>query len=212
MIMNGNALQMLGTDSKGNDYVGIQLGYDATSNPSLILRNENGATILTPSGITKDAIADGLIINDMIQDKTLSKDKFNFNVVEADDNGAINVSDVVIDGEGINAKFVTMKKEIESNVPYNLYISSSNGIRMLTGIKDTVLTVSLYRRDEDVTDQYDDKYFIWTRNSSDSSGDTYWNEQYSIGSKELKITRADVYGGAVFKCSFTYNGEIIITS
>ena len=58
LLMNGNALQIIGTDSNGQEYVGIQLGYDTTSNPSLILRNEDGATILTPEGITADAVAD----------------------------------------------------------------------------------------------------------------------------------------------------------
>jgi len=39
LIMNGTALQILGTDSNGDPYVGIQLGYDTSSTPSLIVRN-----------------------------------------------------------------------------------------------------------------------------------------------------------------------------
>lgn len=212
MIMNGTTLQIKGTDSAGNVYTGIQLGYDTSNNPSLIIRNENGATILDANGIKQDAIADGLIINDMIQNGTLGKEKFNFNVVEADENGAINVSDVVINGEGISAEFVTIKQEIESNIPYSLYISSSNGIRMSNTVTDTLLTAVLYKRDENVTDQYDDQYFIWTRYSSDPEDDINWNEQHAAGTKQLHITRADVYGGAMFSCSFVYNGEVLLTS
>ena len=85
MVMNGQALQIMGEDSNGDPYVGIQLGYDTNENPSLILRNEDGATILTPDGITTDAIADGLIINNMIHDGTISKDKLGFQIMESGD-------------------------------------------------------------------------------------------------------------------------------
>jgi len=72
----------MGEDSNGDPYVGIQLGYDTNENPSLILRNEDGATILTPSGITSDAVADGLIVNNMIHDGTIAKGKLGFPIVE----------------------------------------------------------------------------------------------------------------------------------
>lgn len=86
LSMNGSLLQVIGTDSSGQDYVAIQLGYDATNNPSLIIRNENGATIISPTGVTKDAIADDLIENRMIGNNQISKDKLSFNV-NVDDNG-----------------------------------------------------------------------------------------------------------------------------
>jgi hypothetical protein len=48
----------------------------------LVLRNENGATIIEPSGITADAVADGLIVNNMIHDNTISENKLSFNVMK----------------------------------------------------------------------------------------------------------------------------------
>ena len=98
--MNGTALQILGTDSEGNKYGGIQLGYDTTDNPSLILRNEEGATILTPNGITQDAIADGLIINNMLGDNSVSKRNIDWTDISegVDENGnpIWNISNIYI--------------------------------------------------------------------------------------------------------------------
>ena len=68
-------------DTEGN--VGIQIGYDTNKNPSIIIKDDKGATIMTSQGITKDAIADGLIVNNMLGDKSVSKDKLNFPIVEA---------------------------------------------------------------------------------------------------------------------------------
>lgn len=212
MVMNGETLQIMGTASDGTQYVAIQLGYDAKNNPSLIICDENGAVMLDGSGLHEGIVPDGLIKNEMIANGTIGKEKLSFSAVEKNEDGSINVADVIIDGTGVKQQFVTIKSEIESNIPYNLYISSSNGIRMNDGITDTILSARLYKRDEDVTDQYDDQYFIWTRSSSDSAGDTYWNEQHSSGTKQLRITRNDVYGGAMFSCSFSYNGEVLLTS
>lgn len=99
LVMNGNALQITGTDSNGQEYVGIQLGYDTNEIPSLILRNENGATVLTPEGITANAIADGLIINNMIHDSTIDKEKLNFSVIEANEYGGIDIHNIY-NGDG----------------------------------------------------------------------------------------------------------------
>lgn len=109
LSMDGSALQIYGKDKQGNDYVAIQLGYDASSNPSLIVRNEQGATILTPTGITSDAVADDLIVermlddgsvtNGKIGDKAVSKDKLSFAIIEPNDQGGIDITNVY-DGHG----------------------------------------------------------------------------------------------------------------
>lgn len=94
-IMNGSAMQFL--DTEGN--VGIQIGYGADENPSIIIKDSKGATILTSQGITKDAIADGLIVNNMLGDQSISKDKLNFPIVEANEQGGINIEQIY-DGKG----------------------------------------------------------------------------------------------------------------
>ena len=94
-IMNGSAMQFL--DKEGN--VGIQIGYDTSKNPSIIIKDDKGATIMTSQGITKDAIADGLIVNNMLGDKSVSKDKLSFSTVEANAQGGIDISQIY-DGKG----------------------------------------------------------------------------------------------------------------
>ena len=85
LVMNGTALQILGKDKDDKPYVGVQLGYDTTQNPSLILRNEDGEVVLTPQGITGEAIADQLIRTDMIHDGDITKEKLSFDVWSKDD-------------------------------------------------------------------------------------------------------------------------------
>lgn len=94
-IMNGSAMQFL--DTKGN--VGIQIGYDTNKNPSIIIKDDKGATIMTSQGITKDAIADGLIVNNMLGDKSVSKDKLSFSTVEANAQGGVDITQIY-DGKG----------------------------------------------------------------------------------------------------------------
>jgi hypothetical protein len=94
-IMNGSAMQFL--DTEGN--VGIQIGYDTNKNPSIIIKDDKGATIMTSQGITKDAIADGLIVNNMLGDKSVSKDKLNFPIVEANAQGGVDITQIY-DGKG----------------------------------------------------------------------------------------------------------------
>lgn len=94
-IMNGSAMQFL--DKEGN--VGIQIGYDTNKNPSIIIKDNKGVTVMTSQGITKDAIADGLIVNNMLGDQSISKDKLNFPIVEANEQGGINIEQIY-DGKG----------------------------------------------------------------------------------------------------------------
>lgn len=94
-IMNGSAMQFL--DTEGN--VGIQIGYDTNKNPSIIIKDNKGVTVMTSQGITKDAIADGLIVNNMLGDQSISKNKLNFPIVEANEQGGINIEQIY-DGKG----------------------------------------------------------------------------------------------------------------
>ena len=235
MIMNGNALQVIGTDSQGNEYVGIQLGYDTSSNPSLIIRNEDGATILTPDGITSNAIADGLIINDMVSDGTLTKDKLSFTVVDTDEDGNISIANVK-DGSGgsfgveytnfknntssalsslgtsvstLNSSVSALDTKIDNSATYTLQIVAPNG-KNIRG-SNIILQAKLFRNSEEITDDYDAQYFIWTRHSGDAYGDEYWNQNHNTGAKSIVITGNDVIISADFECTFEYGG-LTVTS
>lgn len=217
MVMNGQALQIMGEDSNGDPYVGIQLGYDTNENPSLILRNEDGATILTPDGITTDAIADGLIINNMIHDGTIQKSKLGFQVMESGD--SISIEQIYTgDGQfgaewtifknGTSDALDELRQDIEDSANYDLYIETPNGTNIWGG--NIQLNVKLLKNNVDVTDDFDASCFIWTRTSRDHDADLYWNSNHSTGAKVITITGNDVRMNADFQCKFEYNNVTVV--
>ena len=214
LIMNGTALQIIGQDEDGNDYVGVQLGYDTTSTPSLILRNSEGNVVLSPSGITQDAVADGLIVNNMIHQGTISKDRLSFSVIEPNAQGGIDITQVY-DGSGnnwgieynsfknnTNDAISDLNDKIDENANYSLHIVAPNGTNIHGG--NIILNVLLYKNSVDVTDEFEPSCFVWTRASKDSYGDLYWNDQHKTGAKSLTITANDVRINADFQCRFEY--------
>lgn len=217
MSIVGNTMQF----KDQNGVVRIQIGRDTNNNFTFCLYDETGKGVLIDStGIKDSAISDGLIKNDMIANNTISKEKLSFQAVEKDPDGKIHVSDVVVNGQGINASFTTIENSmsdmqtqidgIKTSTPYTMNIFSSNGTIFRLGMINTTLIPSLYLGQSDVTDMYDETHFVWTRQSSDSDGDHYWNAAHTNGIKNLHITSDDVLGGASFTCSFfNDNGKLI---
>ena len=97
-----------------------------------------------------------------------------------------------------------IEAKIEDNAIYNLYIETPNGTNIYGG--NITLIAHLFKNSEEITDQYGPEYFIWSRHSSDSYGDIYWNQNHKIGTKELIITASDIIVTASFECKFEYNG------
>ena len=205
----GNTMQF----KDKNDVVRIQIGRDTNNNFTFCLYDETGKGVLIDStGIKDSAIEDGLIKNDMIANNTIAKDKLAFQAVEQDSDGKIHVSDVVVNGQGINASFSTIEHSITNmqtqidgikvSTPYTMQIFSSNGTTFRKGMINTTLSPILYLGQSNVTDMYDGTHFIWTRQSPDTDGDNYWNAAHKNGIKDLRITNEDVFGGASFTCSF----------
>ena len=212
MIMTGDALQIYGTDSLGNDYVGVQLGYDAESIPSLILRNADGAVVISPQGITENAVPDGLIRNDMVQNGTLGKEKFSFNVMEEGDTISmeqIYMGDKAFGYEwnsfttGTNQALDDLSDAVADSAKYDVVIETPDGVDIRGG--NIRLVARLYRNGVDVTDSYDASLFIWTRNSSDTVADTAWNQSHNTGTKQLLLSGTDVNKRVRFNCRFRYD-------
>lgn len=107
----GNTMQF----KDANGTTRIQIGNDANDNFTFCLYDETGNGVLIDStGIKDSAISDGLIKNNMVADGSLSKDKLNFNIVEGDADGNLDASKVIINGQGIDAEFTSIKNEIEN--------------------------------------------------------------------------------------------------
>ncbi len=216
-IMNGSAMQFL--DKEGN--VGIQIGYDTNKNPSIIIKDNKGVTVMTSQGITKDAIADGLIVNNMLGDKSVSKDKLSFSTVEANAQGGVDITQIY-DGKGglWGAEYTIFKNSVNSTLDdfdsqmnemgYNIILTSSTGARLGADGTST-LSITLTKNGTDVTNDWSEDHFEWCRKSSDLDGDTYWNEQHS-GMKSVVVNRQDIMNGATFGCSFVVDGETLATT
>lgn len=218
MTIAGNTMQF----KDQNGVVRIQIGRDTNNNFTFCLYDETGKGVLIDSaGIRDSAISDGLIKNDMIANNTISKEKLSFQAVEQDADGKIHVSDVIVNGQGINASFTTIENSmsdmqtqidgIKTSTPYTMNIFSSNGTIFRPGMINTTLIPSLYLGQSDITDMYDETHFVWTRQSADSDGDHYWNAAHTNGIKNLHITSDDVLGGASFTCSFFNDDGKLIT-
>jgi predicted phosphatase len=63
------------------------------------------------------------------------------------------------------------------------------------------MSATVWRGDEDITDQLSESQFSWERNSGDPVGDESWNtSSKAIGHKSVVITPEDVVGRTVFAC------------
>ena len=197
----------------------IQLGQDKNGKYGLVISDENGAILLDSQGLHEGIVPDQFIKNVMIEDGTIGKEKVNFEFLEPNEYGGLDAGKVTVNGKGIDVEFTTIKdsvsnldKKLDDTIPYEVIVSSSRGNVFTRGITETTAYAHAYKNGEDVTDSLDNTYFIWKRISSDSDGDTYWNEQHSTGSKSIRITRNDILYGAVFRCYLIINGETVASS
>lgn len=201
-------------DSDGN--VRVQIGQDSTGDFNFIVRGADGQTALfDASGITTAGVPDGLIVNDMLADTTISKEKINFPIIEPNEQGGIDITQIY-DGQGglfgteytnfvnsMQEKTDGLDQKIDDSLEYDIFIGSSNGNFFKNGNIATTLTCYVYKGNEDVTDTFDDSAFIWNKKNNDGTLDTTWNTAHSSGTKTIDITNDDVNQRATFECYVT---------
>lgn len=84
-------------DSTGN--VRVQIGMDGNGDFNFIVRNGDKAALFDENGITQTGIPDNTIINDMIDNATITKDKLGFQIIEPNEQGGIDITNIY-DGKG----------------------------------------------------------------------------------------------------------------
>jgi hypothetical protein len=198
-------------DSDGN--VRVQIGQDNNGDFNFVIRGADGKTALfDETGIKTSAIADGLIVNDMISDSTISKDKLGFEVIEPNEQGGIDITQVY-DGNGglFGVEYTSFKEsteeslsslddKIEDSLVYNVEIWSSNGNVFKNGEISTTLSCHVFRSNVEITDEINASKFKWTKINNDGSLDEDWNAKHFGGVKEIEVTAQDVYTRATFEC------------
>lgn len=96
---------------------------------------------------------------------------------------------------------------INSNIAYNVLISSSKGNSFINGNIDTVLTATVYKGQIDITSELQNENFVWTRVSDDSESDGIWNYEHRNVGNKVNITNLDLDNKAVFNCSIEIKEE-----
>lgn len=204
-------------DEDGN--IRVQIGQDGNGDFNFIVRGADGTTALFDEhGITQSGVPNNTIINNMIVDGTIQKGKLGFQIIEPNEQGGIDITQVY-DGSGNNfgvsyTQFTQNTSqalddlngdidEINSKKMYRVVVESDNGNIFKNGDINCTLSCKVYSWDEDITDDINAVNFTWTRKSKDTTGDTQWNTNHSSGQKSITITPSDVYGRSVFYCTVT---------
>lgn len=198
-------------DANGN--IRVQIGQDGNGQFNFIVRGEDGTTAMfDENGITKDGIPNNIIVNNMLANGTIQKDKLGFQIIEPNAQGGIDISQVYLgDGSKFGVEYTTFKETVTNDInsmnqkidessSYELYIEMPNGNRMTPA--GLTLNARLFKNSVEVTPDWDNKYFTWRRHSNDHDGDINWNNIHNEGTKTLLLTSNDVYKGAMFECKF----------
>ena len=83
-----------------------------------------------------------------------------------------------------------------------LKLEFSNGNLLANGVADTVITAKVYRKGEEVTDEYVATAFNWTRISGDESADASWNAAHS-GMKSITVSANELTDDIQIQCTLT---------
>ena len=180
MIINGNLQQF--KDKDGN--VRIQIGKDAQGDFTFSLFDENGTGVLIDEkGITENAIADGLIVNDMVAENAgIAGSKLDIDSVVTEINeGATTIkgTKVVLDDTNqtldvafniLNTKVDDMEEEVTSN---------TTAINVQQGQIDTLISNTTITKGNGEVVQLKDEY--------NSTKDTVDSHTTKIGSLETAV-------------------------
>lgn len=183
-------------DSKGN--VRVQIGMDGKGDFNFIVKNGDRAALFDENGITQTGIPDNTILGDMINNATITKDKLGFQIIEPNEQGGIDITNIY-DGKG-NQWWGIEKTTITDD--YTKQIKNVTDI--LTGQIETKVSNTQYLKDQESirTDFSDIKQNVSGITSTVSSMQTDLSEaQEKIKANTSSITQnAD-------KISFMVTGD-----
>lgn len=183
-------------DSKGN--VRVQIGMDGKGDFNFIVKNGDRAALFDENGITQTGIPDNTILGDMINNATITKDKLGFQIIEPNEQGGIDITNIY-DGKG-NQWWGIEKTTITDDYTKQI----KNVTDTLTGQIETKVSNTKYLKDQESirTDFSDIKQNVSGITSTVSSMQTDLSEaQEKIKANTSSITQnAD-------KISFMVTGD-----
>lgn len=183
-------------DSSGS--VRVQIGMDGNGDFNFIVKNGDKAALFDENGITQTGIPDNTILGDMINNATITKDKLGFQVIEPNEQGGIDITNIY-DGKG-NQWWGIEKTTITDDYTKQI----KNVTDTLTGQIETKVSNTDYLKDQEAiqTEFSDIKQDVSGITSTVSSMRTDLSEaQEKITANSSSITQnAD-------KISFMVTGE-----
>ena len=135
--------------------------------------------------------------NQKIEDNSTKIESQKAQISALDDKISLKVDNTIFEQyeTTVNGKI----EELESGLPYQVNVFSSNGEIFKNGNIETVLTLSVIYKGKEIVDTLNNEQIIWTRVSRDPIGDQEWNRNHKGKGKSITITSDDVYSKAVFE-------------
>lgn len=101
-------------DSTGT--VRVQIGQDGTGKFNFVVKNGDKTALFDENGITQTGIPDNTIVNNMISDGTINKEKLSFTMVEPNEQGGIDISQVYLDGKKFGQQYTSFKDQTTEQI------------------------------------------------------------------------------------------------
>ena len=96
--------------------VRVQIGQDGTGKFNFVIKNGDKTALFDENGITQTGIPDNTIVNNMISDGTINKEKLSFTMVEPNEQGGIDISQVYLDGKKFGQQYTSFKDQTTEQI------------------------------------------------------------------------------------------------
>lgn len=96
--------------------VRVQIGQDGTGKFNFVVKNGDKTALFDENGITQTGIPDNTIVNNMISDGTINKEKLSFTMVEPNEQGGIDISQVYLDGKKFGQQYTSFKDQTTKQI------------------------------------------------------------------------------------------------
>lgn len=96
--------------------VRVQIGQDGAGKFNFVVKNGDKTALFDENGITQTGIPDNTIVNNMISDGTINKEKLSFTMIEPNEQGGIDISQVYLDGKKFGQQYTSFKDQTTEQI------------------------------------------------------------------------------------------------
>lgn len=144
------------------------------------------------SGKARFYSADNPLMNWTIEDKMTQID------VSIKDN-----SESIIEANESAREAIENIFELAEKTSYRVDLTSTKGLLFKKGTIQTDIFATVYRNNEDITDELPNSAFIWRKTKADGILDAVWESSKSGVGPRISVNSDEVLGGATFSCAIS---------